>query len=131
MRGAARTPKIVWQFSLMIIPCVLVIQALEATGLIVVFAQWFAPAMSIFKLPGEAALVLLSAQFSVFSGIAAATALRLTVKQLTIAFTFTGCLHNIFIETAVAKRVGANTWVILTFRLLSAVASALLMAFLL
>lgn len=130
LRGAKRTPKIVWQFCLMIVPCILAIQIFEKTGLIVAIAQWFAPAMSLFKLPGEAALVLISAQFSVFSAIAVATALNLTVRQLTIAFTFTGCLHNIFLETAVVKRVGANILVVFAFRLISAVASALLVSLL-
>lgn len=130
IRGAKRVPGLVWKFFLMIAPCVLAIQIFEKTGLIWVIAEWFAPLMAIFRLPGEAALVLISAQFSVYSGVVAALALNLTAREMTIAFVFTSCLHNALTETAVVKQGGANVMTILGFRLLAAVTGALIVGWL-
>lgn len=130
LRGAKRAPKIIWQFLLLILPCILCIQIFEKTGWISVIAGWFAPAMALFRLPGEAALVLIGAQFSLYSGIAAAMSLGLDAAQMTIAFVFTGCLHSTFIETALVKKSGASPVLILSCRLLAATLSALLVSLL-
>lgn len=128
LRGAKRAPRIIWQFLLLMVPCILCIQIFEKTGMIEVIAGWFAPAMALFRLPGEAALILIGAQFSLYSGVAAAMSLGLDAAQMTIAFVFIGCSHGTFIETALAKKTGANPALILGCRLLAATLSALLVS---
>lgn len=114
------------KFLIIVVPCVLVIQTLEYFELIGVIAQWFSPLMALFRMPGEAVLVIVSGFFSTASGIAAGVALGLTPRELTLAFVFMGCCHNLVVESAMVKGAKASASLVIANRFIGAVLATLI-----
>jgi len=81
--------------------------------------------MKLIGLPGEAAIGIISGMtLNMYAAIAALVPLYLNTKQMTIAGLFLGLAHNLFIETAVLTRAGANGVVILLVRIFGAFIAA-------
>lgn len=98
-----------WELAKVIVPITIIVSVLKATGWINIIADTLAPAMSIFGLPGEAALVLVAGYFvTLYSGIAVILTLDLTVKQITVLSVMLAISHSLFIETAVQKKTGVK-----------------------
>jgi len=79
-------------------------------------------------LPGEAALAYVTGYFvNVYSAIAAAVALGLDTRSLTILMTMVLCSHNMIVETAVQKKTGTSAIRVAITRTLSAIVLALVL----
>jgi len=80
------------------------------------------PVFHIVGLPGEAALAYVSGYFvNVYSAIAVAVTLDLSVREMTILSAMVLCAHNIIVETAVQKKTGTPAVRIIVYRTISSI----------
>lgn len=80
------------------------------------------PVFHIVGLPGEAALAYVSGYFvNVYSAIAVAVTLDLSVREITILSAMVLCAHNMIVETAVQKKTGTSAVRIVIYRTVSSV----------
>lgn len=80
------------------------------------------PVFHVVGLPGEAALAYVSGYFvNVYSAIAVAVTLDLSVREMTILSAMVLCAHNIIVETAVQKKTGTPAVRIIVYRTLSSI----------
>jgi len=85
------------------------------------------PFMGILGLSGDAAIPLVLGNFlNLYAGIAGILSLDLTVKEVFIIAVMMSFSHNLFIESAVAAKVGVKLWIIIVVRLGLAIFSAIL-----
>src|SRR5690625_691237 len=83
--------------------------------------------MKLIGLPGEAAMPLvLGNALNLYAGIGAIVSFEFTVKEVFILAMMLSFSHNLFIESAVAARVGVNWWLISGIRIGLALISGLL-----
>jgi hypothetical protein len=115
-RGARTGLKVIWELAKVIIPAVVIVHLLERTGMMPQLSRALGPVMSVFGLPGEGALVLVTANFvSFYGGLAALVALDLTWKQVTILAAMMMICHGAITETALVAKAGARAgWVLAT-----------------
>lgn len=110
---------------IVMVPVIVIMTALEALGFLPWIARSFAPAMRILGLPGDAALVFLSAAFvNLYSAIAVAANIALTAKQVTVLAILCLVCHNLPVECAVQKKAGTGVWPMLAVRVLTGFAAA-------
>lgn len=114
-KGLLSGVRVLWELAKVIIPAVVVIHLLEKTGLMVRLSDALGPLMGLFGLPGESALVLVSANFvSTYAGIATIVALGMPMKQTTIISALIMINHAAIQETALVAKVGARSlWMLL------------------
>lgn len=94
------------------------ITILRYTPALKAFADFTAPLMRYFGLPGEAAMALiLGNAINLYAGIGAITALNLPVNQLTVLSVMLLLSHSQILETAVFFRMGAKWWLLWAIRL--------------
>jgi hypothetical protein len=92
------------------LPVSLFVMILDYSGLLYYAAQGMNPIMKIFGLPGEAALVIISAFFlNIYSAIAVIQSLALTGREIAILATMCLVAHNIIVESVVMHKTGSNT----------------------
>jgi spore maturation protein SpmB len=92
------------------LPVSLVVMLLDHSGLLFYAAKGMNPFMKVFGLPGEAALVIISAFFlNNYSAIAVIQSLALSGRQIAVLATMCLIAHNIIVESAVMHRTGSNT----------------------
>jgi spore maturation protein SpmB len=109
----------------MMLPISLVVMLLEESGLLSWLARLAAPLMGFLGLPGEAALVCLSAIFlGNYSAIAVIETLHLSSRDIIILATFSLICHSFFIENAILKRAGSSLFRMSFHRLFFAIATA-------
>ena len=130
-KGAIAGLQTAWKLSKFIFPITFIVTVLQFTPVLPWLIDLIAPLMSIFGLPGEAAIPLvLGTALNLYSGIAGILSLELTVKEVFTLAVMLSFAHSMFIETAVALRVGVKLWVVLVVRFglafLSAIAINLL-----
>ncbi|MFZ5822741.1 MAG: nucleoside recognition domain-containing protein [Bacillota bacterium] len=113
-KGLASGLRVLWELAKVIIPAVMVVHVLDRTGALLVLSQWLGPVMGIFGLPGESALVLVTANFvSFYAGLATIVALALPFKETTILAAMMMINHSAISETALVTRAGARgSWVL-------------------
>ncbi len=113
-KGTITGLKVLWELAKVIIPAVVVVEVLEKTGVLAHVSNALGPVMSVFGLPGEGALVLVSANFvGFYAGLATLVALDLTWKQLTILSAMIMICHAAISETALVAKAGARaSWVL-------------------
>lgn len=113
-KGTVSGLRVLWELAKVIVPAVAVVHLLDKTGLLVYLSDWLGPVMAIFGLPGESALVLVTANFvSFYGGLAAIVALALPFKQTTILAAMMMINHAAISETALVTRAGARgSWVL-------------------
>ena len=100
-----------------IVPCYIAIELIKHFGLIDVISRVCKPFMSIFGLPGEAALCLVAGYFiNLYAAIAVLTPLGLTTKNITVAALMLGICHSVTLETPITKKTGANALLLLLVR---------------
>lgn len=107
-----------WTLSKIIFPITLILVILQYTPILPWVINLVSPIMSVFGLRGEAAIPLVLGNFlNLYAGIAGILSLELTVKEVFILAVMLSFSHNLFIETAVALKVGVKLWVVLFVRL--------------
>lgn len=120
--------RILWELAKVIVPAVTVIHVLDKTGFLLLLGEWLGPVMGIFGLPGESALVLVTANFvSFYGGLAMIVALALPFKQTTILTAMMMICHGAISETALVAKVGARGSWVLASRILAMIAVGLLL----
>lgn len=102
------------------IPTYIVMDLLRRTGAIEEIARLCAPAMSLFRLPGEAAIpVLLAWLVNVATAAAALGSLGLSGGQVTTLGLMLGIAHSLVVETVVLKTAGAPALRLLAYRIVT------------
>jgi hypothetical protein len=110
------------------IPFSILTLILKQYGILDYFAPYFVSMMSLIGLPGEAAIVLLVGfTNTIYAALAAAAALDLTARQITILGVVLGIAHSLFIETGILANLRMATLGIALFRLVLGLASGILM----
>ncbi|MGC8768983.1 nucleoside recognition domain-containing protein [Calditerrivibrio sp.] len=106
-------------------PFYILVDILKQSGLLAKIGHLCSPIMQLIGLPGEAAIGIISGMtLNMYTAIAALVPLHLNTKEMTIAGLFLGLAHNLFIETAVLSRAGANGVLILSVRIIGALIAA-------
>ena len=123
--------KTTWSLGKIIFPITLIVTILQFTPVLPWLVQLVEPIMHIFGLRGEAAVPLvLGNALNLYAAIGGIISLELTVKEVFIIAMMTSFAHNLFIETAVAIKVGVKLWMVLVVRLgLAAFAGILINVF--
>jgi hypothetical protein len=92
-----------------VIPVYFVITVVQHTAMIDIIAKLFSPIMSMFNLPGEAAIVIVLGNcLNIYAAIGAMSAIDLTVHQATTIALMLSFSHSLFMETAVVKMLGTS-----------------------
>ncbi|HEV8701112.1 MAG TPA: nucleoside recognition domain-containing protein [Candidatus Polarisedimenticolia bacterium] len=126
-RGLRRGGHACWLIVRVTIPTFVVMDFLKRLGAIDLIGQACAPVMTVFRLPGEAAIpVLLGLLLNVFTATAALGSLGLSGGQVTTLGLMLGMAHTLVVETAVLRTAGAGALRLLLYRLLMAVVVGLL-----
>lgn len=126
-RGLRRGGHALWLIVRVTIPTFVAMDFLKRLGVIDLIGQACAPVMTVFRLPGEAAIpVLLGLLLNVFTATAALGSLGLSGGQVTTLALMLGMAHTLVVETAVLKTAGARAWSLLLYRLTMAVVVGLL-----
>lgn len=114
--------------SKIIITVYFIITFLKYTPFIDWISNLFAPLMNIFGLPGEAAIVLvLGNVLNLYAALGAVSTLTLTAKQYTILAVMLSFSHSLFMETAVAKKIGISVLGVILLRLTLATLSGIIL----
>lgn len=126
-RGFSNGVNITWTLGKIIFPITLIVSILQHTPILPWVIQWLAPIMGILGLPGEAAVPLvLGNALNLYAAIGAIVTFEFTVKEVFIMAMMLSFSHNLFIESAVAARVGVSWWLISGIRIGLALISGLL-----
>jgi hypothetical protein len=104
------------------VPTFIVMDLLRRLGVVEAIGAACTPLMSVFRLPGEAAIpVLLGIFINVYTATAALGSLGLSGGQITTLGLILGVAHSLFVETTVLKSAGARAMRLLLYRLVMAV----------
>lgn len=113
-----------WLLSITV-PFSFIVLLMKLSGLLQFLARLFEPVFSLFGLPGEAALVFVTACFlNIYSCIAVIETLDLTGRTVTILALMCLISHNLPVETTVQKKTGSSLFKILLVRLLASFTGA-------
>ncbi len=109
--------KTTWSLGKIIFPITLIVTMLQFTPILPWLVNLVEPIMHLFGLRGEAAVpIVLGNALNLYAGIAGIISLELTVKEVFIIAVMISFAHNLFIETAVAIKVGVKLWLVLVVR---------------
>jgi hypothetical protein len=119
--GARHGVRAFLKLMLIVAPVYTVVTILKYTPVIKVFAQFMAPLMKHFGLPGEAALALIIGNIvNLYAGLGAVTALKISTAQLTVLSLMLLLSHSQILETAVFFQIRAKWWLLWFIRLVLA-----------
>jgi len=124
-RGLKEGLFLAWTLGKIIFPITIAVTILQHTPLLPWFIDLVAPLMKLLGLPGEAAMPLvLGNALNLYAGIGAIVSFEFTVKEVFIMAMMLSFSHNLFIESALASRVGVSWWLISSIRIALAIISA-------
>lgn len=105
---------------------------LQYLGVITWLSELLNPLFNLAGLPGESAIVFISGYFvNIYSAVAAASTLNISLRSITILAIMCLCAHNMIIETAVQKKTGSSAVRMVIVRTLGAIVSAFVLNWLL
>lgn len=111
-----------------VLPLYVVVDLLKDSPLLVALGKVFAPIMTLFGLPGEAAFAFVAAFLvNLYAAIAILAPLDLTPWQVTQCGIMMGIAHNLLLEGAVLGSTGVRPGLITLCRLAIAVLAGLIM----
>ena len=114
----------IWLLKLMI-PISLIVTLLQHYGVLEQFASLLNPFFSYLGLPGTSAVIFVSGALAgTYAGIAAMTAIPLTMKQASILAEMIALCHALPMECAVNKKTGSSFWKMGILRILMALLCA-------
>lgn len=126
LRGVQQGLHTTWTLGKVIFPITLIVTILQFTPILPWVIKQFTPLMGLIGLSGEAAVPLvLGNSLNLYAGIAAIVSFDFTVKEVFIMAIMLSFSHNLFIESAVASRVGVSWWLIAGIRVGLALISAI------
>ncbi|WXR61359.1 nucleoside recognition domain-containing protein [Peptostreptococcaceae bacterium AGR-M142] len=107
-----------FMLSKILIPTYFVITFLKYTPILNFIAKLFEPIMSIFNLPGEAAIVLvLGNTLNIYAAIGAIKAIDLDAYQITTIALMLSFSHSLIVETAIVKKINLKAYQAVSIRL--------------
>lgn len=126
-KGIKEGLKVTWTLGKIVFPVTIVVTILQYTPILPWFINLIAPLMGLIGLPGEAAMPLvLGNALNLYAAIGAIVSFDFTVKEVFIMAIMLSFSHNLFIESALASRVGVNWWFISSLRIVLALVAAIL-----
>lgn len=106
-----------WMLAKVIVPVYLIVTILKYTPVLQWITTVFTPFMTIFNLPGEAAIILVLGNFlNIYAAIGAMTAINLSSLEITIIAVMLSFSHSLLIETAVTKKLGISVKKVISIR---------------
>lgn len=109
------------------VPTMTAVQILKLTGLLDLLAGLASPFMGLLRLPGEAALALITGGLvNIYAAIAVAVNIPLSAKEMTILAIMVLIAHNLIVETAVQSRAGTPAAIMLGARLAASLSAGLI-----
>ncbi len=128
IRGTRKGIETALELGKVLIPVYIIVSLIKETVIIGMVSDFFAPAMGLFGLPGDASIVLvLGNLINIYGALGAIASLDLTVKQITIIAVMLSFSHSLIVETAIVRKIGINAWMILLIRVSLAVVSGIIM----
>jgi len=116
--GAWHGVRAFWKLIKIVAPVYTVVTFLKYTPVLAGFARLMAPLMRFFRLPGEAAMVLILGNFiNIYASLGAITALKISGPQLTVLSLMVLLSHSQILETAVFFQIKAKWWLLWFIRL--------------
>ncbi|MFA1819184.1 nucleoside recognition domain-containing protein [Virgibacillus oceani] len=116
-RGLQQGGSTAWTLGKVIFPITLLVTILQFTPVLPWLIDILSPVMALFGLSGEAAVPLvLGNALNLYAGIGAIVSFEFTVKEVFIMAVMLSFSHNLFIESAVAAKVGVKWWLIVGIR---------------
>ncbi len=117
-----KTVSVCFELFKVMVPALIAVKILEVLGIFSPIADFFAPAMELCGLPGEAGLAWVTGMLSNMYGGLAVTAGMIRPLGLNAAqVTTLGCMllvsHSFPVEITVAARSGVKPWFLIPFRL--------------
>ena len=124
-RGLLVGLRTTWTLGKIIFPITLIVTILGYTPIFGLLAKILAPLMSWMGLPGEAAIPLvLGNMLNLYAAIGAILTMDLTIKEVFTLAVMLSFSHNLFVESAVAAKVGISMFIVILVRVGLAVVSA-------
>lgn len=112
-RGFRQGLNVTWSLGKVIFPITLIVTILQYTPVLPWIMTLLTPVMGLVGLSGEAAVPLvLGNALNLYAGIAAIISFDFSVKEVFIMAMMLSFSHNLFIESAVASKVGVSWWLI-------------------
>lgn len=125
-RGLQQGLSLSWTLGKIVFPVTIAVTILQYTPVLPWFIDFIAPLMHLIGLPGEAAMPLvLGNALNLYAAIGAIVSFEFTVKEVFIMAMMLSFSHNLFIESALASRVGVSWWLISGIRIALALVSAI------
>ena len=117
-----------WVLVRAIVPVAVALEALRLSGALDALGHALAPAMGWWGLPGEASLAAAGGAFiSIYPSMAIVGNLSLSWKQATVLGLWIGICHDLMIEMAVLRQVGAPWKTLLAVRVVFGMLAAWLL----
>ena len=127
-RGVQKGLRSSWELVKVIAPVSIGVTALSHTPALAWLSRAFAPVMGWLGLSGEAAVVLVAGNaVGLYSAIGAMMSLDLSPRELLTLALMLSFSHNLFVETAVTKRLGVSYWGVMVYRVGLAIVAGLLL----
>lgn len=112
----------------MMIPISLGVVLLQHYGIIELFSSFTSPLFKLVGLPGEAALVYITAALvNIYSAIAVMSTFAFDARTITMLAISSLIAHNLIVETAVQKKTGSSAWAMLATRIGLSILSLVIM----
>ncbi len=128
IKGFRKSISLLWLLIKIIVPVSCLVALLDFYGIVDQIATIFTPAMSLFGLPGEAAIaLLLGFLVNIYAAMGAITAITLTPQQITILAVIIGICHELPVETIICRYTGLRIPVSIALRLTTAVAAGIML----
>jgi len=125
-RGFHEGLSLAWTLGKIVFPITVAVTILQYTPIFPWLIDFVAPLMGLIGLPGEAAMPLvLGNALNLYAAIGAIVSFEFTVKEVFIMAMMLSFSHNLFIESALASRVGVSWWLISGIRIALALISAI------
>jgi len=120
--GAKAGLKVVWDLGKIMIPTIFLVTFLKYTPIFKTISDFLQPSMSIFGLPGEAAIAIVTGMFlSLYGSIGIMIPLNLTPVQITTIAIMVLTCHGVIIENAILKKLNISILKIFSFRFIVAI----------
>lgn len=115
-----------WMLGKVVVPVYLIVTILKYTPVIDWITSLFTPLMTVFNLPGEAAIILvLGNVLNIYAAIGAISAINLSAMEVTVISIMLSFSHSLLIETAVTKKLGIGVKKVVLIRVGLAVISGI------
>ncbi|HHW36052.1 MAG TPA: hypothetical protein GXX18_01915 [Bacillales bacterium] len=126
-KGLSAGLRTTWILGKIIFPITLIITLLQYTPVLPWIVKMVEPFMKFLGLSGDAAIPLVLGNFvNLYAAIGAILSMELTVKEVFILAIMTSFAHNLIIESTVAAKVGVKLWIVVTVRIVLAIASGVI-----